>query len=1101
MTDNIKRPSIAKKSYAELRRTIQRPKELMRARHPEFFSDTRIDEASRLPKVKFEYYLDTLTSRKQECQFEHFCRKLVEKEICPNIRVQTGPTGGGDSKVDTETYPVAAEIAERWLVGLPSAGAERWAFAFSAKKRWKDKLVRDVKSILSTDRGYRLIYFFTNQFVSDKVRADSEDTLSKQTGIPIHIIDRAWIVEKVYSSDRQCAETYFAALGIEDTLRENVSQAGPRDVARRNEMDKLDRQIADPSHYFGARYQLVEDCLRSAILARNLERSRSEVESRFIQTDRLSAKVNDRQQRLRVAYNRAWTAYWWYEDYVEFCQHYDSVERYVQDSDSVVIADLDLLFNLWMLLLPSKVLGKTDQNFALRTQCLTSILTAIEADSNRPNSALQARTNLILLRATEAFYADDSSVLEDCWSSLGEVVDQSHNLVDYSIERLFDSIREIGKGMESISFDSLYEKLISVVRARRSDGEAGLAYLDRARQKMERDKPYDAIRWLGHAERLLSKEEYRGELVVALVVASSAFEKVGLHWAARSKALAAAERALADFSLHGSMNPNALVALNKLVWVELRLGRIPQILSTMTLARIVASHLTLSEDQQRAYVEDQEILEFVLGIHFLNLTTDGLRSAARLPDTLQTEGLVGARIALLFALGHEQILRDDGAIPKDETPEEVQAFFRKWREHPAAKEICTLPTLGDGSGSIMQSTILGVKVVMNTPDDYVSIGIAEAHLGALEVLLAISEIPDVLPFREQFSLTIRKSAEVINDLYFVADDDVYDVAEIVHSADFDHSTIVAEQRCAESLLNNVIRILSRAFLIRNVEGWIQKVAERDSRFFVAFNFGSSLKATSNIFGDRPRVLLSDWISSGDKSYALRREMPWIVDDDDRSRRFAATSTSILKHGDYHVAAPIDIPLWDRAKWRATGFILQPGRLPILAIAFESGDAGELIFRKWREDLGCTDDGDLVRVAIITGLSKQRSADYSIIIGPNYGRFSIGDRLFLVSRINRMAPVDTRNLDMFLKAYKSIGRFVLTPTSFLSSSKDIVIPHSDRGIVKQEIHIRQAWTIGENDPDSVVLEAGDDPIIPDGELAPPVEKVLEKLRSSSQESRS
>src|SRR5258708_38076662 len=111
---------------------IPNPSEVMRARHPDLFSDARVEGSPRLPRAVFEYHLETLTSRKQEYEFEHFCRKLAEKEICPNLRVQTGPTGGGHSKVATETYPVAAEIAERWWIGEPSAGTERWAFAFSA---------------------------------------------------------------------------------------------------------------------------------------------------------------------------------------------------------------------------------------------------------------------------------------------------------------------------------------------------------------------------------------------------------------------------------------------------------------------------------------------------------------------------------------------------------------------------------------------------------------------------------------------------------------------------------------------------------------------------------------------------------------------------------------------------------------------------------------------------------------------------------------------------------------------------------------------------------------------------------------------------------
>jgi len=158
----------------------------MSARHPDLFSDTQVDHAPRLPKPVFKYHLDTLTSRKQEHEFEHFCRKLAEKEVCPNLRVQTGPTGGGDSKVDTETYPVAEEIAERWWIGSPSAGREQWAFAFSAKRDWKSKVKADVDNILSTGRNYKRIYFFTNQFVSDR-SAQRKRTRSPSARAPLYM--------------------------------------------------------------------------------------------------------------------------------------------------------------------------------------------------------------------------------------------------------------------------------------------------------------------------------------------------------------------------------------------------------------------------------------------------------------------------------------------------------------------------------------------------------------------------------------------------------------------------------------------------------------------------------------------------------------------------------------------------------------------------------------------------------------------------------------------------------------------------------------------------------------------------------------------------
>ena len=49
--------------------------------------------------------------------FEEFYRHIAEVEICPNLLPQTGPTGGGDSKVDSETYPVSENLSAYWYFG------------------------------------------------------------------------------------------------------------------------------------------------------------------------------------------------------------------------------------------------------------------------------------------------------------------------------------------------------------------------------------------------------------------------------------------------------------------------------------------------------------------------------------------------------------------------------------------------------------------------------------------------------------------------------------------------------------------------------------------------------------------------------------------------------------------------------------------------------------------------------------------------------------------------------------------------------------------------------------------------------------------------
>lgn len=183
----------------------------MRELRPEYYSDTKKRDAYDLDQSTLEYHLDTLTNRNETHDFEIFARKLCERAICPNLRPQTGPEGGGDSKADTKTFPVAPEISIAY-VGDVDGGSERWAFAFSAKRRWKDKARSDVKGIAETGRPYKKIICVTSQFARAKDRADLEQELSAEFGIPVTIHDRSWIVEEIIGNGRK--DIAFNYLGI-----------------------------------------------------------------------------------------------------------------------------------------------------------------------------------------------------------------------------------------------------------------------------------------------------------------------------------------------------------------------------------------------------------------------------------------------------------------------------------------------------------------------------------------------------------------------------------------------------------------------------------------------------------------------------------------------------------------------------------------------------------------------------------------------------------------------------------------------------------------------------------------------------------------------
>lgn len=1087
------------------------PKDLMKVRHPDLFSDSNIDSIPSVSKPVYEYHLETLTNRKQELQFEHLCRQLAEREICPNLRGQTGPTGGGDSKVDSETYPVAEEISERWWVGYPSAGSERWAFAFSAKKNWKAKILSDVDKIVSTQRNYKYIYFITNQYVSDRIRANTEDTLSEKTGIPIYILDRTWIVETVYKSDLLTFESYLAATGVEIETRKSSVRIGPRDTAKLRELETLDKQTKDATRYRTSRYQLAEDCLRTAILARGLERSRDDVEQRFNRAARLAQDIGHNQQQLRIAYNQAWTAFWWYEDYIEFNRLYTKVEEFVEVTD--LVSDVDRLFNLWMLLLPLSAedqIKNEDLQKEKRTKTLNCILSRLAADETRPTNSLQARTSIALLKTILAYRNGKPDSVEMGWREISELIDETSNMTAYSVEQLYDIVRELGEYIDGPEFDSLYEKLAETIRIRRSEGEAGLAYFQRAEQKLAQGKPYEAIGWYGRSEEMLTKKEYHQELTHTLLGESRAFESVDLLWAARTKALAACDIAFSGFYEEGMIIPEVLFALNHVAWIELKLGRIPQILETITHARLIASQLNLTDEQNLNYEEHLSNQDVVLGIHMLNIPFESLSAVAQLPSVFARLGFVNARIAILYALGHESVVLDEDPYLDTDSIDDLYQNFVNWRNQPVADQISLHPILGDREYTVLDSTILGSKVVFEVPNNRISIGLAETLLGAMESLLSTSYEHNVFPYRERLQVKLSVTSQLMGFPQVKTHDSGDYQVEVVHPSDLDIKTVEEIVQYSEWIRDTITQLLLQFLHFPNFEEWAERVIGKERGFSRAITLGDALRMQSNVFGDLSNVKLLDWIIEDDFKYDILRAKQWMVTDkpskdstkreiefgDDRPSKDFYDHEK-LKHTDRSVVSPIDVKLWDKAKWSGTFFLTSPGVIPFLGFAFVDGEAGQAIFKRWHDTIGDEDIEDVIRISIIRGITKQNPAEYAVLVGPNLQRlFNNVNKLVMgISRILRMKPTSTTNLDRFISDYEKAGTFMLVPASIDSVMESPSLITNSIAIQKHEICIRDAWQIGVNDPDLSAFHENDEPILPAGLEDPPILEALAHKRSN------
>ena len=209
-------------------------------------------------------FVEHVASRGQEIQFERFARRLAEREVCPNLLPQTGPTGGGDGQVNSETYPVADNLSMGWYVGVGhEAASERWGFAFSAKKDWRAKVRSDIAKIASTGRGYAKAIFVTNQYVPDKARA-SMDKLRKANSIDVRILDRTWILDRVIEHLHETLAV--EELGITAPVRREVRR-GPLDTQREQDLEDVERRIQAALQEGAHGFQLVADCLTAATFA------------------------------------------------------------------------------------------------------------------------------------------------------------------------------------------------------------------------------------------------------------------------------------------------------------------------------------------------------------------------------------------------------------------------------------------------------------------------------------------------------------------------------------------------------------------------------------------------------------------------------------------------------------------------------------------------------------------------------------------------------------------------------------------------------------------------------------------------------------------
>lgn len=258
---------------------MESPYDLYRKMNSQYFSDTVVSYKVELTEELFRYEMDKLSDNMKRDLFENFVASLALRFITPNIVPQTGPTGGGDGKTDLETHPVADKIAEKWYIADGGCkGPEKWAFAISCKKNWKEKIRKDVDKIVKLERGFTKIFFFSNRQIRSADRKAVEMNLKKDYGLEVHILDQNWFVSRVFED--KCIDIAVKELGLSKLYVEE-RETGPNDLIRQKRLAEVEEIIANNVSEDCLDTEYVDLVIESAFLSRALEHSPRVIRGKF----------------------------------------------------------------------------------------------------------------------------------------------------------------------------------------------------------------------------------------------------------------------------------------------------------------------------------------------------------------------------------------------------------------------------------------------------------------------------------------------------------------------------------------------------------------------------------------------------------------------------------------------------------------------------------------------------------------------------------------------------------------------------------------------------------------------------------------------------
>ncbi len=1071
------------------------PRQFMKERRPERFSDSVHRDIGKLDRGFLEYQLDTLNKRNKELAFESFAKKLCESVVCPNLLEQTGPVAGGDGKVDTQTFPVSEQVKLRWYVGVnEDSHKERWAFAVSTQEDWKQKCRKDVRKIKDTDRDYSKAFFVTNQFTKSNQRSDVEDELGNETGMDVCIFDRSWILDQIFS--RGLEMLAIETLGIEVDWRREI-QTGTADYARQLRLREIEENINTQVDLSAVSSAAVSEFLEAATLSKELENPEVETRGRFDQAVVIAKKFGTVFQQFNSHYEYAWAAYWWFEDFDLFREEFLASLSIAQTLDHASQwGDIVTLFGLYLSAFRIRGQGDQAEIESLQEEISATLQSIVDMD-DRPSNSLMGEAYIQLMKLHSINVLEDA---DDIFSALLDIFVRGETLIGFAHSELYSLVIELDDAMgDRESYEALLDYVTKSFSDREGRASAAQMWVKRGAKRLDSGKPYEAIKLLGKSLGGLYQKGYEQDLYAALNVLAKAYADVDLLWAARASHLLASTLATNEYWTSGELLPAQVFSYLRLARLELRLGRIYAALAWWHLAVMISNQF----DDDLISDNERQSFDAFLSQMVLNSDHGVLSALSDKPDWLAAHDLVVSETSLLYVLGYADLAQER----TEETAEGLLDFLKLLRDIDMGAKPLPIRLLSEKYASL-KTMVMGCEIEVAFPNRTPFLELAETILSALESILATVVVDRIAIIEKKLVVEVSADDDEEVSITHEANDLERDlVFEVLCSSFSERKLNVDGQAVIQDWLQGfLIDVLPRIMQMPDDTDTLETMFAEDQVLQRAVPFSSSFMALYNVFGDDAAGSIKSLFELPEQSdFPLTRKEKWDAEFpkiDDKAARIDSLTPGggalpdeefdleSSKHGDYRHQGLINVRLWNQAVWHGVMFMTADGVPPVLIVLFQNEAAAGKIFEELVETIGQEDPKDRLRVTVIRRVSQRNPHAYRVQVSENF-EFDEDVRVMMVSRINTMEPTSSANLDRFLTAYKAAGEYVLTHTVMDPGARSPKEPSWKPGsfLRVRELNVISAWEVRLNSIESAAIKTDDEPIIPDGVEAPPVLEVI------------